>query len=100
MPSRCGSQLLTLLCQIPFPQNDSHPPQLKAGDPFLSWDCEFLDAKLQQKWAGHAPFNHPSGEGIWSWGKGTEKCQLGGRGPHGTESEGGSYRPEGVGDRQ
>lgn len=30
-------------CQLLFPWNDSHPPQLKAGDPFLSWDWELLE---------------------------------------------------------
>lgn len=56
-------RLQTLPCQILFPWNDSHPPPLKTGDPFLPWHWELLDAKLQKKWAWHVPFSRPSGGG-------------------------------------
>lgn len=44
MPSRCGSQAANPPLSNTISPNDSHPPQLKAGDPHPSLRRVFWDA--------------------------------------------------------
>lgn len=80
-PADVAPRLQTVPCQIPFPWNDSHPPRLKAGAPFLSWDWVLLDADSQQKWAWRAPFS-PSR--VRELGKGGREMPVDGGGRQGT----------------